>query len=308
MGKSISVGGAQNAEGRSEVAETPAATQAGAPAQPPAGRIKIWYTTWGSYGQHSVAVAILKDGTVIDPRKVPKPPYKMSMKRQLGGVELEIVNDSSRKNAHIYVYIPAEAVRAVLSFTRTSSGGKGWVIEHGDGDIEVAEEEEKEEEVRNGRRFLVTRKYLVYYYVDQLGKVPFSKEEGGVVEVPLDRPRVKLVYAVSTKKIYANGDTYEIRDTLKLLGFRWNSTAGRWERALESKDLLQSILDVLKTVADVAVEEGDSLASALAHLEAAYEELKKALAETGDAKLRSIVDDAYLLITRLQALERGGEK
>jgi len=232
----------------------------------------------------------------------------MSMKKQIGDVEVEIVNDSSSKNAHIYAYIPSSATRAILSYVKTSSGGKGWVVERGDGDIEVVEEEERSEEVRNGRRFLVTRKYLVYYYIDQSGKVPFYREEEGVTEVPLDKPRVKLVYVPSARKVFANGETYEVRDTLKMLRFRWNSVAERWEAPLESRDLLQPILDVLKTVAEVTVEEGDPLANALAHLEAAHEELRKLYAETGSLELQSILNDIYMVSLRIRSLAGGGEE
>jgi hypothetical protein len=173
--------------------------------------VKLWYDTWGSFGQFSLALAILKNGTVVNPMLIKRPPRKEEAVVTVGDTEVKVVNESSAKNAHIVVYVPLEKVLAVLSTRKTSSGGKGWEIIYGEGEIEVKEERKEREENRNGRRFKVVESWWVYYFVAGDGKkIEFFRETAGRSEIPIDKPKVKLVKTANV--IYVAGDTYEIRN------------------------------------------------------------------------------------------------
>jgi hypothetical protein len=273
--------------------------------------VKIWYNTWGSYGQHSIAIAILKDGTVVNPAAIGHPPRGMVAKKMVGNTEVRVENSSSSKNAHIYVYIPVDAVEAVLSNTRTSSGYKGWEVEYGEGDIEVVEEREEKTIEKNGRRFKEVTAYWNYYFVTKDGrKVLFYKERGGSSLVPIDKPKVKLVKTANL--VYVAGDTYEIRNTLKQLGFRWNDRWGRWEKANNGDDI-KKLAEEIGKVADVVVEEGNRLEKVAQLLDAAFNELYKAYTElenTADTStlkaIASLMRDVEACkITARQLAQRG---
>jgi hypothetical protein len=275
-------------------------------------QVKLWYNTWGSYGQHSIAIAILKDGTVVNPANIGYPPKGMVAKKKVGNTEVRIVNDSSSKNAHIYVYVPVDAVEAVVSNMKTSSGYKGWEIIYGDGDVEVVEEREEKTVEKNGRKFKEVAAYWKYYFVTNDGrKVEFYKERGGSSLVPLDKSRVKLVRDTARGIVYAVGDTYDVKETLKKLGFRWNSSLERWEK--QSNGDLQQIAEQLKGVADVSVEERkDALAASIDQLEKGYRMLYDYFYEmytSGGStqravKLKKLVDDLEQVIIALKAFAR----
>ena len=273
--------------------------------------VKLWYNTWGSYGQHSIAIAILKDGTVVNPANIGYPPKGMVAKKTIGNIEVRVVNDSSRKNAHVYVYVPAEVVEAVVSNTRTSSGYKGWEIVYGEGDVETVEERKEREENRNGRRFKVVESWWVYYFSTKDGrKIEFYRETAGRSEIPLDKPKVKLVKTANV--IYVAGDTYEIRNTLKQLGFRWNDRWTRWEKANNGDDI-KKLVEELGKVADVTVEEGNRLEKVAQLLDMAFNELYKAYTELENAAdtstLKAIAslmrDVEAAMITAKQLAQRG---
>jgi len=276
------------------------------------GEIKVWYNTWGSYGQHSIAIAILKDGTVVNPAVISRPPKGMVAKKMVGNTEVRVENSSSSKNARIYVYIPVNTVEAVVSTTKTSSGSKGWEVEYGEGDIEVVEEREEKTIEKNGRRFKEVTAYWNYYFVTKDGrKVLFYKGRGGSSLVPLDKPRVKLVRDVARGIVYAVGDTYDVKETLKKHGFRWNSTLERWEK--QDNGNLQQIAEQLKDVADVSVEERkDALAAAIDQLEKGYKQLYEYFYEMytrgGDTRkaieLKKLVDDLEQVVITLKAFAR----
>jgi len=274
--------------------------------------VKIWYNTWGSYGQHSVAIAILKDGTVVDPSRIGYPARGMVAKKTVGSTEVRVVNNSSRKNAHIEVYIPADAVEAVLSNTRTSSGDKGWEVVYGEGDIEVVENVEENVVEKNGRRFKEVVAYWSYYFVTKDGRrILFYKKRGGSSLVPLDKPRVKLVRDTARNVVYATGDTYDVKEALKKLGFRWNPSLERWEK--QSNGDLQQLAEQLKDVADVSVEEKkDALAAAIDQLEKGYKMLYDHFYEMYTrggstqraVELKKLVDDLEQVIISLKAIAR----
>jgi hypothetical protein len=276
------------------------------------GEVKLWYNTWGSYGQHSIAIAILKDGTVVNPASIGYPPRGMTVKKMVGNTEVRVVNDSSSKNAHVYVYVPVDAVEAVVSNMKTSSGYKGWEVEYGEGDIEVVEEKEEKTIEKNGRRFKEVTAYWNYYFVTKDGrKVLFYKERGGSSFVPIDKPRVKLVRDAARGIVYAVGDTYDVKETLKKLGFRWNSTLERWEKAGNGD--IRQIAEQLKDVADVSVEERkDALAAAIDQLEKGYKQLYDYFYEmytSGGStqravELKKLVDDLEQVIISLKAFAR----
>jgi len=276
------------------------------------GEVKLWYNTWGSFGQHSIAIAILKDGTIVNPANIGYPPRGMTAKKMVGNTEVRVVNDSSSKNAHVYVYVPVDAVEAVVSNMKTSSGYKGWEVEYGEGDIEVVEEKEEKTIEKNGRRFKEVTAYWNYYFVTKDGRrILFYKERGGSSLVPLDKPRVKLVRDAARGIVYAVGDTYDVKETLKKLGFRWNSTLERWEKAGNGD--IRQIAEQLKDVADVSVEERkDALAAAIDQLEKGYRMLYDYFYEmytSGGStqravELKKLVDDLERVVISLKAFAR----
>jgi len=263
--------------------------------------VKIYYNTWGSFGQHSLAIAILKDGTVVDPRSIERPPRGTVAKKRVGSVEVRVANDSSAKNAHITVYIPADAVQAVVSNTWTSSGPRGWEITYGEGDVEVVEEREEKMIEKNGRRFKEVTTYWCYYFVNGERKVLFYRERASSSLVALDKPRVRVLK--NAVKITVEGDTYEIRDALKKAGFKWNGT--KWEMPAAGK-AIEKVIEELKAVAEVeVVEQRDSLAEAIMYLEKCCEKLRGYLLETNSTEVRRIVDELYTIKMSLEAM-RGG--
>jgi len=275
------------------------------------GEVKLWYSTWGSYGQFSLALAILKDGAVVNPMFIKRPPRKEEAVVTVGDTEVKVVNESSAKNAHIVVYVPLDKVLTVLSTMKTSSGGKGWEIIYGEGDVEVKEEKKEGEELRNGRKFKVIESWWVYYFATKDGrKIEFYRETAGRSEIPLDKPKVKLVKTVNV--IYVAGDTYEIRNTLKQLGFRWNDRWSRWEKA-DNGDDIKKLVEEIGKVADVIVEEGNRLEKVAQYLEKAFDELYKAYTElenTADtATLKAVAslmrDVEACKITARQLAQRG---
>jgi hypothetical protein len=276
------------------------------------GEVKLWYTTWGSYGQNSIAIAILKDGTIVNPANIGYPPKGMVAKKTIGNIEVRVVNNSSRKNAHIYVYVPAEAVEAVVTNVETSSGSRGWEVAYGDGDIEVVEEKEEKIIEKNGRKFKEVATYWNYYFVTKDGKkVLFYKGRGSSSLIPLDKPKVRLVRDAARNVVYVVGDTYDVKETLKKLGFRWNTSLERWEKAGNGD--LQQLAEQLKGVADVSVEERkDELLAALDQLEKGYKQLYEYFYEmytsggsTSRAiKLKELVDDLERVVISLKAFAR----
>ena len=274
--------------------------------------VKLWYNTWGSYGQHSIAIAILKDGTVVNPANIGYPPKGMVAKKKVGNTEVRVVNSSSSKNAHIYVYVPVDAVEVVVSNMKTSSGYKGWEVEYGEGDIEVVEEKEEKTIEKNGRRFKEVTAYWNYYFVTKDGRrILFYKERGVSSLAPLDKPRVRLVRDAARNVVYATGDTYDVKEALKRLGFRWNSSLERWEKVGNGD--VQQIAEQLKGVADVSVEERkDALAAAIDQVEKGYRMLYDYFYEmytSGGStqravELKKLVDDLEQVIIALKAFAR----
>jgi len=263
--------------------------------------VKIYYNTWGSYGQHSLAIAILRNGTIVNPLHIERPPRHTVVRKKIGDVEVEVENSSSAKNAHITVYIPADAVQAVVSNTWTSSGSRGWEITYGEGDVETVEEREEKVIEKNDRRFKEVTTYWCYYFVNGEKKVLFYRERTASSLVALDKPRVRVLK--NAVKITVEGDTYEIRDALKKAGFKWNSM--KWEMPAAGK-AIEKVIEELKAVAEVeVVEQKDSLAEAVMYLEKCYEKLSGYLLETNSTEVRRIIDELYAIKMSLEAM-RGG--
>jgi len=264
-------------------------------------RVKVYYNTWGSYGQHSLSIAILRNGTIVNPLQIERPPRHTVVRKKIGDVEVEVENSSSAKNAHITVYIPADAVLAVLERVRTSSGTRGWEITYGEGDVEVVEEEEVREVVKGGRRFKEVVRYWCYYYIPEgAGRVLFWREEAERSLVALDKPRVRILKGAI---IVAEGDTYEVRDALKKLGFRWNGE--RW--VLPGGNDLERVIEELRKVAEVEVA-SDDLTDAITHLEVCLEKLKNYLSVANSPEIARIVDELYVIKLKLQRMREGGEE
>ena len=220
--------------------------------------IELFYNTWGSWGQFSVALAVLKDGTVVDPRTI-KYPWKEGVEKEItlqNGVKIIAVQNDSRKNAHRTVKIPKDAVLVVYYMTKTSSNNNNSV-EIISSDVADAQLKAKEEvEVKEEGNKKIRNIYEVTYIIIQL-------KDGRTVEAPVEKKYVKteseligkpvVTLTVLSNEIVATGDTYHVRDILKQLGFRWNSGSKTWTRPAAGSDI-NEIIQKLSEKAEVNVK------------------------------------------------------
>jgi len=218
--------------------------------------IEAVYTTWGSYGQYYRRLLILRNGQLIDPAAI----YSRrgdSYKTNKFGVEVEILDSSSRKNKHIYVRVPREEVLAIVEDGATSSGWKGFTL-YGPGEIVgIVSEETKEYPERNRR---VMRAFILYVYRHENIEIELQRRLLEEKEELIGKPRV--IVKDKTSEIEVLGDTYHIRDLLKSWGFRWDPVAKRWYRQSLSTNRLTEFLSALKEVAEVTfIEEKGGIAT-----------------------------------------------
>jgi len=162
-------------------------------------KIQLWYSPYGSYGQYVRQIAILKDGSVVDPSKV-----GISNKR------------------HKYVIVKKSDVIAIIEDNATSSGWKGFKIKEGDGKIVV--EPELRKWVDGNKEF--TQQFEHYYYVTQSMKVHLATFAGPKNYRFVGKPRVRIIQLENGYGIM--GETFEIKDKLKAMGAKWNPDKKCW--------------------------------------------------------------------------------
>ena len=219
--------------------------------------IELFYNTWGSWGQFSVALAVLKDGTVVDPRGL-KYPWKEGVEKEItlqDGVKVIAVQNDSRKNAHRTVKVPRDQVLVVYYYYQSSSNNRSS-IEIISSDVEKAELKAKEEveEKTDGNK-----KIKNYYEVEY---IEITMKDGKKIEAPVEKKYVKteseltgkpvVTLTILSTEIAASGDTYHVRDVLKQLGFKWNSGSKTWTRPASSD--INEIIQKLSEVAEVNVK------------------------------------------------------
>lgn len=216
--------------------------------------VEIGYGTWGSYGQYSRVMAILLDGTVVDPRRLIhllRRGDRVKKTITVNGKEytIEIVDNSSRKNTKIAVYVPREIVKAVIKDSASSSGWKGFSVLEGGGEVVAVDEERTEE---NGK-YRVIRTVRVYYYVDGEFKVPIEEKELSWRKEAIGKPSATIMQVDNVTIV--QGDTYQFREQLKQAGFAWDPILRAWY-AFRSADSTKAFLESLGF--EVETKEPDS--------------------------------------------------
>ncbi|MEM4436143.1 MAG: hypothetical protein QXO22_04190 [Thermosphaera sp.] len=196
--------------------------------------IKIDYNTWGSYGQYSKKIAILKSGKVLDPQNFAKH-VKREAKVVVDGYEIKVVETSSRKNIHVELEVPAEAVLAIVKETKTS--GNFYRDVETSEKYDIVEEEKIEVRENYNKRYYV--KYLVTYLKIKDYKIELERKQVGIETELIGKPEIKIGVFVGYKspwKVVADGDTYQIREQLKSLGFRWDPLMKEWYKPFSTKE------------------------------------------------------------------------
>jgi len=192
-------------------------------------RVELYFGTYGSFGQFGKALAILKNGRMLDPERI-KTSRGDRFKARYGDIEVEVVDRSSRKNRHVCVYVPSDAVLAVIKEHASSSGWKGYQLE-GEGKI-VGEVEEKT--FINGNKEVIVRE-KVYKYVNGDLVVELKRSRMGLETRLLSKPR--LIVTKSNGYLMVAGDTYHVKDQLKSLGFRWDSLKKQWAKIFDEETM-----------------------------------------------------------------------
>ncbi|MGC8988248.1 hypothetical protein, partial [Infirmifilum sp.] len=257
--------------------------------------VTLEYDTWGSYGQYRRTMAVLVDGTVIDPREFRVPSRSATMKKVItlkDGRQVEIIieDDSSRKNVHRTVYVPAGVVFAVVADAATSGGHKGFSIREGEGEIFVREREVREENAE-----------YIYVY-----KVTEAVYKGGTVEAVL--AAWKELAAKTPKgahlkitnlgvKIEVTGMTYEYRDIFKSLGFEWNGLKKAWVGPVEKYPALITALQAK----NIPFEEVKSV-NLFEKLNAILEQLENLLSAVTPEERSQMVKDIEVLLARYKVM------
>ena len=219
--------------------------------------VVLHYDTWGSFGQYVLDVAVLRDGTIIDPRKL-KYPYEKDLEKEIqlsNGVTIIAKQKDSNKNAHKIVKVPKLEVLVVYSVEKTSSKIYPYleIVADDVADAQLKAKEEVEEKVEGNK------KIKNYYEVEY---IEITMKDGKKLETPVEKKYVKtesellgkpvVTLTVLSNEIVASGDTYHVRDVLKALGFKWNSSSKTWTR-LASSDI-NEIVQKLSEKAEVNVK------------------------------------------------------
>jgi hypothetical protein len=204
--------------------------------------IELKYETWGSYGQFTKTMAVLRNGQLVDPEALARNLSSGDVvEMNIGGVKVLVTDQSSSKNYRIYVQVPASKVMAVISESKSSRKWSGFKVE-GEGEV-VGEVMENLVEAGNKR---ITKRVKTYYYVNGDLKIPLRSEYLGVETQLIGKPRVAIKR--QDGKVLVTGDTYQIRDQLKALKFRWDPLSRAWY----IPELDEATMQKLSEVADVA--------------------------------------------------------
>jgi hypothetical protein len=163
-------------------------------------KIQLWYSPYGSHGQYVRQIAVLKDGTVVDPSKI-----GISSKR------------------HKYVIVKRSDVIAIIEDNATSSGWKGFKVKEGDGKIVV--EAELKKWIEGNKEF--TQQLEHYYYVTQSMKVHLTTVSGPKSYKLVGKPKVRVIQ-LENGSYGITGETFEIKDKLKAMGAKWNPDKKCW--------------------------------------------------------------------------------
>jgi len=157
-------------------------------------KIAVCYSPYGSYGQYTRDIAILKDGTVVDPSKV--------------GI---------RHKREKCAYVDKDQVLAIVRDWATSSGWKGFEVKEGRG--KIISESELKKWIEENKEFM--QSFVYYYYVDnETGlKILLKTVKGERTFRFIGKPKVKIINL--PEGLCVAGETYHIKDKIKMLGAKW---------------------------------------------------------------------------------------
>jgi hypothetical protein len=207
-------------------------------------KFKIW--TWGSCGRSNVFMVH---------------PTRMDLAwvtGRTGTVKtewfvLDVINMDSRKNFNreftfLDVFQPI-VIYHFGSYSCSKDFEAVYLITKEGGSITIKELPiEVETKTETMGRFATL--YEIRYVVYNGQKIVLRQKEVG---------KKKLAYVVNIKivndKIVVSGDTYEVRDTLKRLGFRWNPSDRTW--IAPAKIGIDVVRQELEKVQEVIVKEGE---------------------------------------------------
>mgnify|MGYP001770648349 CR=1 FL=1 len=191
--------------------------------------------------KNSYSLAILRDGSIIDPRALPNPRPQ----------DIEVMEDEFGNVVN--VTIPRDKVLVVYHVSIQPNSTKYYVEIVSNDVIDVKVKSRKEiEEVNEGYK-IVTRYYDAKY-------IEIVLRDNNVVEALVDKKQVKAettmigkprVYVlVDEGMIEAFGDTFYLKDLFRGLGFKWDISKKRW--VLKGGDV-NTIIEKLKANAEVKI-------------------------------------------------------
>ena len=237
-------------------------------------QVELYFETWGS--RSTYAIAILRDFSIVDPRKL-NYSLQRGVEKEIilpNGVKVIAVQNNSRKNAHKSVKLSRNDVLAVYHYATRREPQVQVIAEDIVSAAEVKVREETEEKMQGNKKLInmydVT--YVVLHLKDgEVKEVEVERTYKRTLTELIGRPNVEIYVrhvefynvvpvdkeAFKQFRIIAKGDTFHVKETLKALGFKWNSSWSHWEIVVHEsklKETLNSIVQKLNEVADVTVE------------------------------------------------------
>lgn len=209
--------------------------------------IELKYSTWGSYGQHTLTTILLptSDNQLYEVDVTRVTPYNRGSKAtktvSVAGYTITFhgENTDSRKNTHRRAWIisinpmpPFIIIKNEYQSSRNRSVDytvlNPKTCEERQAEIHT-EEYEREEIKEDDKRTRVYRVIDIYEYIIYNGEKYLLRKRS---ERQLIQETLKYLEIFIEKRkngeILVYGDTYPIRQALKALGFRWSSLKGAW--------------------------------------------------------------------------------
>ena len=218
------------------------------------GKVEIYSIHTNKGWAHKIA--ILNCGEVVRALDLAKNIYKNALKveTELCGrkVEIEVEDSSSRKHTRKYAWLPQDLVKAVIEVEEYIGGAKEVKMVEGEGEIKARIEEVTQED----EKYIIKKKYQVYYWTDGKETIEIAKEyiEGKKELKGLPEIQAKLIKAPQGSLLIVKGDTYPVKGELKRLGFRWNGLDRYWELKNADEKDIEKLKEALEGKAKIEVE------------------------------------------------------
>ena len=194
-------------------------------------RARHMRASWGTLaGRLWVDYIFLKDGKVIDLSNVKFPSRRKDEEAVIEGVKMTLINDDSSRNKTRIAYIEDEdKVRAIVRvrFMNEVVGAKDMKI--------LMAPVPYDAEVVYGDGVDVR----VFY--DWKGVIVYM--DGQEIVLIGKRPKVSVV--TEAGKLVVSGDTYPIKDDLKLMGFKWDPEKKAWVGEADPDELKEKLVGEL---------------------------------------------------------------